>query len=173
MARRITRPSRFVQTPRRTMVWSSNRLGATTLTGSAKTVVLSLTAAELAMRPFTIVRTRVDGLFSTDQAAVTEAPTGALGGTIVSDQASAIGATAIPGPTSDHDADWYVYQGLTHEFTFLSSVGFDDNAGTHFTIDSKAMRKVGENDDVIWIVQIASAAGAVLNLEGRFLLKLH
>ena len=167
--------SRFVRSagPKRTSTWIQARLGALILGGSSKILLLSLNAAALALRPFTVVRTLIHGNFRSDQAAVTEVPTGSMGATIVSDQASAVGVTAVPGSITDADEDWFAYQGMTSPFTFLSSVGIIEPAGFSFMIDSKAMRKVRENDDLIFVAEVLSAQGAILNLEGRLLLKLH
>ncbi len=43
---------------RREMVWLFIQVGTTTITGSSTTLLASFNAAALALRPFTIVRTR-------------------------------------------------------------------------------------------------------------------
>ena len=174
MAFNRSRGTRVVRVPpKRLMIWAANRLGALAVAGSAKTVVLSLNAGALASRPFTIVRTRIQGLFQSDQSAASELTSGALGAVVVSEQAQAIGATAVPGPVSDPDADWFVYHGLTSDYILQTGVGFERDSGHHFTIDSKAMRKVDENKTAVFVMELATAAGALLALEGRFLIKLH
>ena len=40
-------------------------------------------------------------------------------------------------------------------------------------VDSKAMRKVGLDDDLAIVVQQRVAIGAIIAMEGRFLVKLH
>ena len=42
-----------------------------------------------------------------------------------------------------------------------------------FKVDSKAMRKVGLDDDVALVLQQRAAIGVILAVEGRFLVKLH
>ena len=88
-------------------------------------------------------------------------------------EAVAIGETAIPSPVQDPDAKWFVYRPLQSEFTFLSSVGFVEPAGSNYEVDSKAMRKVGINEDVAIQVEEVNAVGAILSTTGRMLVKLH
>jgi len=66
--------------------------------GAASTAVLvsSLSAAALALRPFTVVRTRGSMFLETDQQAASEFYQAAIGCCVVSDQAVAIGVTAVP-----------------------------------------------------------------------------
>jgi len=55
----------------------------------------------------------------------------------------------------------------------ISASGIGVNAGRHFMIDSKAMRKVGDNEDLVGMVSIRNAVGAAISMEGRILVKLH
>ena len=58
-------------------------------------------------------------------------------------------------------------------FIFLSSVGFEGNIQTQYVIDSKAMRKVGSDDDLALVAAQETASGAVLVTNGRQLIQLH
>ena len=71
----------------------------------------SMSAAELAKRPFTVTRTVGMISVQSDQNVAVEIPFGAFGMRVVSDKAVATGAAAIPDPvTQVSDDAWYVYQ---------------------------------------------------------------
>ena len=159
----------------RTMVWLDVQLLDTVVAAATNTLLLSLTAAELLLRPFTIVRTRFLIKYSSDQLAVSETAQGALGMMVVSDQASAAGAASIPGPRTNADAPWFVYEGLVDPFLFASGVGFTGGgSGGYMTkVDSKSMRKVGNNEDVVVMLEQRATFGGQVAIEGRLLVKLH
>jgi len=158
----------------RQMVWLAFEVDRQTVAANTQILSLVLNAAALALRPFTVVRTRAEILWTSDQQAATEGPFGAVGDIVVSDQASAAGAASVPDPLTDGDGDWFTYQPLIVKFQFASGVGFHPDAGAHFSIDSKAMRKVGINDDLITVVTNGdSTTGAEFSYVGRTLVKLH
>ena len=157
----------------RTSVWLGTRLASTTIAGSGKTLLLQLSASALTLLPFTVVWTRLDVWFESDQAATSEKPQGAIGCGVISETASTLGITAIPSPVTDPEWDWFVYQGLRANFNFFDSTGFDATASNHFVIDSKAMRKVGIDEDLVMVIALGTASGAVVGIEGRTLVKLH
>ncbi len=173
MARR--RRSTFVRPPERTKMWIGIGVGISTITGNAAQLLAVLNAGALALRPFTVLRTHLDILFGSDQNAATERAQAALGLTVVTDVASAIGVTAVPDPSSisgDPDADWFAWQSFANFLLVGSSVGFV-NDGEPYTIDSKAMRKVGPNDDMVMVSSSDTAVGAFLATQGRMLIQLH
>ena len=96
---------------------------------------------------------------------------------VVSDQAEAIGVTAVPTPITDMASDlWFVHQLLYNEFTFADATGFEDRGQEQYVIDSKAMRKVEDGEDVVVVGESASGAGTggfVMAVGGRVLVKLH
>jgi len=155
----------------RTTTWIAIAPIATTLSSSTATVlVATLNAAADALRPFTIVRTYIEYFLTSDQVAASEEQACSFGMAIVSDQASAIGVTAVPTPTTDLASDlWYL-----HKFIFgdeLSKVD-ETRAGKFGTIDSKAMRKVDIGQDVILVAEGAGVgSGMILTMAGRFLVK--
>ncbi len=108
MARRVTR---FVRPAPRSMIWLNATITRATLTTNTAQLIGQLNAAALLLRPFTIVRTRVQILFISDQTVASEFPAGALGFITVKQPASAIGITAMPTPLTESQADWFVYQG--------------------------------------------------------------
>ncbi len=90
--------------PRRKSLWldfASIFVDRAALAAASVSLVSSLNAAALALRPFTIVRTRGLLIVQSDQVAATEQPFGALGLSVVTDQASAIGISAVPTPITD------------------------------------------------------------------------
>ncbi len=173
MARRISRGRGFIRPAPKTKIWAGNNLSLITLATSAKTLVAEMSAGFLALRPFTILRTRTVITFRTDQLTGSESPTGALGMIIVKEIAVNIGVTATPGPRTDPDSDWFVYQGMTAPFLFSDATGWGDSGTMQYVVDSKAMRKVGPDDDIATIVELDAAGGAFLNCEGRILIQLH
>jgi len=174
MARRLSR-GRFVRPAPKTKIWIGNGLVNTTIAGSSTTLLTSLAGGALLLRPFTILRSHMEILFKSDQTSVSEVPQGAYGETVVSDNASAVGVTAVPNPSSvdgDPDADWYVWQALASAFVHATNAAFIEG-GRLFVIDSKAMRKVGANDDIVGVVDMQSGPGATIMFGGRTLIQLH
>ena len=163
--------------PRRQTAWISS-VDETAFTGlSGNAAVLAgagLNAAGLALRPFTVVRVR--GLFSckSDQIANIEEPFGAVGFAVVSDDAAAVGITAVPDPVTDEGSDlWYSLTFWSAGFTISSAVGIARGMQT-FEIDSKAMRKVGIGQNLVIVVGNGNTTQAVEFLvKYRILVKLH
>ena len=170
----MARRSRFVRPPARSSVWIGLSLAETSVAaGPNNQLLATLNAAALALRPFTIVRTRFQVNYESDQAAVSEFPTGALGFIVANDQAVAAGGGSIPGPVTNSDAPFFVWEGLHGPFTFLDSTGFQQGGTDQRSVDSKAMRKVGNNEDMVIMMGQLSAVGALIAIQGRMLVKLH
>ena len=94
---------------------------------------------------------------------------------VVSDQAVAIGITAVPTPVTDSDSDlFHVFETMHAQFTFISGVGTMLDGVPNHPIDSKAMRKVEDGQDLIEVVE-SSGISSGLNLKSfsRVLVKLH
>ncbi len=169
------RRQRFVRPAPRTKIWIGAGVGRTTIVGGAKTLVSSLNAAALLLRPFTILRTRMLISWTTDQEAADEGPFGVYGEIVVTEQAAAIGVTAIPDPSDqvDPDADWFVYQPVWTQFVTTAGGGISLSSPNNWTVDSKAMRKVGPDDQQLGMFSEDSGVGGFLTTYGRFLLQLH
>ncbi len=92
----------------------------------------------------------------------------------MSDQALAIGVTAVPTPFTDQGSDlFFLYDTITGQVSVTTDVGVLE-LGQNKDIDSRAMRKVEEGQDVaITIENSAIANGVNLTKAGRMLLKLH
>ncbi len=143
---------------------------------SANTAVLfgGFSGAALALRPFTIVRTRVNWLVRSDQLSATEMYMVALGISIVSSQALAIGVTAVPTPFTDLDSDlFFLHDIITGEQLVTTAVGIN-MAMPNKDVDSRAMRKVEDGQDVAIVIENSSIGlGSTVRKSGRVLLKLH
>ncbi len=174
MARRHFRSGRSGG-PRRETLWAFIDATATSLTATGGTIIGQLNAAALALRPFTIIRTYLEVLIISDQQAASEFQIAALGMAVVSDQASAIGVTAVPTPSTDAGSDlWFLHQWLMSSFVLVSAVGIDGDEGHHYSIDSKAMRKVNDDQDIVTVIELDSvSSGVSIFVAGRFLVKLH
>ena len=149
----------------------------TVFTATGGTLLESLTTEEKRRRPFTIVRTHLEVLIRSDQLAADELQVGAIGMAVVSEQASAIGVSAVPTPATDAASDlWFLHQFLMSDFTFVTGTGFDASGGRTYSIDSKVMRKVDDGQDIVIVGELDSAAasdGFQMVIGGRILIKDH
>jgi len=138
-------------------------------------LVFSLNAAALALRPFTIVRTRFVWHMFSDQGAANESQQMAAGIAVVSDEATAVGVTAVPTPMSSLGSDlWFVHEILLDRFQLVTAAGFTSPTGRFTTIDSKAMRKVDVGQDVVVVLQNgATSEGTSSVIGGRMLVKVN
>ena len=110
----------------------------------------------------TIVRTRGMLGVKSDQVAATEEPFGAYGVAIVSEQALAIGATAVPLPYTDADSDqWLVHGYFMADVTAGDATGFTPLA-TRTDFDSKAMRKIVPGESVVFMLENGSSADGMV-----------
>ena len=141
---------------------------------SSATIVTSLNAAALALRPFTIVRTRGVWHIVSDQLAAVEQQETAYGAIVVSEEALAVGITAVPTPIDQDSSSWILFDMMFNRFDFVSGVGFEANSGVSRVVDSKAMRKVEEGQQVIEVIQNSgSSDGVTVTTYQKTLIKLH
>ena len=89
---------------------------------------------------------------------------------MVSDQAVAVGVSAIPTPVTELSSDlWFVHQWI------MNSVGAGDVnniKGHQMSVDSRAMRKVEDGQDVVIVQETdltGTGAGVILTVAGRML----
>jgi len=158
---------------RRETLWIGATFQSTTLASTnAVALTASLTAAGLALRPFTITRTRGIMHVRSDQTGALESYGAFMGMCVVSDQASAIGVTAVPTPDTDQDSDaWFVHEMVAGSFGFITGIGALELGQTHY-YDSKAMRKVEDGFDVVQTMECPVNSGTVQDAF-RMLIKLH
>ncbi len=154
---------------------SIDRVAATLATANAAALLGTLNAAALLLRPFTVVRSR--GIFhlESDQTAASEIVHIAIGLAVVLDQAAAIGVTAVPTPATDRASDlFYMYEEGIMSFVLGDSTGFVEPGGVLLSFDSKAMRKVNDDQDIALVAETETASGGgIIRLAGRMLIKLH
>ena len=158
---------------RRETLWLQGTFAATTLASTnAVALTASLNAGALALRPFTIVRTRGHFTARSDQDAVDEVFALQMGFAVVSDQAVAIGVTAVPTPDTDMGSDaWFVYEQCFGLISVTTDVGRLITTERVY-YDSKAMRRVEDGFDVVQVIECPSSS-AIFNDAFRMLIKLH
>ncbi len=161
--------------PRRETVWIGITEAQNTIVAASTALISSsLNAAALALRPFTVVRTRGILSIDSDQIAASERTGYAFALAVVSDQAAAIGVSAVPTPITDRGSDlFFVYEEMFGHFERGDNTGFQVNEQV-YRFDSKAMRKVNEDQDVVITKETSSVSmGVVATSAGRLLIKLH
>ncbi len=161
----------YARRTKRLTTWFFADFASNTLTAAGGTLVSSLNAAALALRPFTIIRSRFSFYLSSDQSASIEAQAVGFGIAVVSDQASAIGVTAVPTPVTDLGSDLFLAIKLM--YADASSVTDLSKPGQYFEMDSRAMRKVDGDQDVVLVAEgsFTVAQGSILKSAGRMLIK--
>jgi len=160
---------------KRRMSWEGGNVDIADLTTVSPLAVTVLTEAQLENFPTpTLIRSRGRINAYTDPSATpgSFAVVG-VGLIVVTAAAAAVGVTAIPTPLTELGSDWLWWDSL--------SVGSDaaDVIGSTITVDrlsvdSKAMRKIGNNQVVLLVAEMLTCEGTmVVNLCGtlRFLLK--
>jgi len=124
-----------------------------------------------------VIRTRGSIRVRSDQNSSSEDYGASYGAAVVSDQAVAIGVTAVPIPTTDNGSDlWFVYEFVIGALRVTTAVGLFEG-GHERIIDSKAMRKVEDGQDVIQVVEGPGTGigsnGSQISGHARMLVKLH
>ena len=166
--------SRFRPRPSAANVdWSSVQDPPTATAGaSTKTLLAGLTSTVNLEQ--TILRTRFSLHVRTDQGAATEDQRGALGFIIVTDDAFAAGATAIPGPITDTGADWFVYQPFQLRFALFDATGVLAQNGFEYMVDSKSKRVLSPTETIAFMVETTSDSdGITTALIGRILTRVR
>ena len=161
---------------RRETMWFTGSSVLTTI-ASADTAVMqiSLNAAALALAPFTIIRTRGIIWYRSDQTGASENYGFSYGQAVVSQQASAIGVTAILTPVADRGSDlFFVFEDGFSRFEFITGAGVFE-AGHMMRFDSKAVRKVNDDQDIVTVVESSTqnSSGVAVYVTFRQLIKLH
>ena len=159
----------FTRGPKRKTLWLQFAPISASLTATGGILYFSLNAAALALRPFTIVRTKWEAFITSDQAAAVEDQVAGMGLAVVSDEAVAVGVSAVPTPISELGSSlWFMHK-------ILMSAGSNVNEGRvgfQYTVDSKAMRKVEVGQDIVAVGEFSAAGdGLLLTMGGRILIK--
>ncbi len=163
---------------RREVFWIAVTPTDTALGAASTAALINVgSAGLLAIRPFTIVRTR--GFFHviSDQLSAAETYGASLGIAVVTDQASAVGVTAVPTPDTDRGSDrFFVFEDNVGRVILNTAVGAEYAAGPAQTrfYDSKAMRKVDTQDDIVVVIEsMAIGSSAQVKHGARMLIKIH
>ncbi len=167
--------SRMIRSGRKTFWFSGSIVHTTLASASSAAIQTSLNAAALSLRPFTVIRTRGVWGFSSDQTAADEDQEVAFGSIVVSDEAVAVGITAVPTPVEQDGSPWIHFDMAFQRLEFLSSVGVvPDMMPQRYVIDSKSMRKVEEGQDLITVIQNSGTSeGTNVATYVKTLVKLH
>ena len=106
----------------------------------------------------TLIRTRGIFVVGSDQNSAAEQTNGAVGVGVVSEQAATVGVTAVPHFDTDSAwGGWLWHSYFAANFAFGTAVGFEPNMMQTIVIDSKAMRKIGDNERLVVVVQNSHA----------------
>ena len=84
---------------------------------------------------------------------------GAFGGIKVSSDAFAIGVTALPGPLTDSENDWFMYLPFCHLVQSGDEEATAINANVSLPFDSRGMRKAKIGDVLAFMVEFFSDTG--------------
>ena len=176
----LSRGTRFHRTgvARRKVTWTLGPEGTVQLTSAADAVFPS--GGIVAEDGLTIVRTR--GELNLGLSVATTALDGfdrvAFGMCVVSENAAAVGVTAIPSPIADEQWDgWFVYW-TGSLFSVVATAALSNAAGVsnlRLPIDSKAMRKVKRTDVIVGVLGTLAEVGTAsltAKLSARTLVKL-
>ena len=175
---RVSRPFRARVSDRRKTVWVASSVfsGTTALAASTSVINQSLTitqGANPSLVGSTIVRTRGMWGITTDQITTSENLACALGFAIVTAQAAAIGITAVPTPTTDQGSDsFYVWDFLMGGMVFGDTTSFNHLIWEHHQFDSKAQRKLTDDQTSVVVLENPFGVGLVFNLIFRQLFML-
>ena len=178
-------PSRSRSSPRKTSWTAGPRTnsGGISITGTGKNIaqIGALAAAD----GDTIVRLRGDLLlFLKTASAAATGFDGAFGIGIVTDQAFNAGVASIPGPLTDFDWNGWFYHQFFHVFSADAIVAaaassepgqlHSVSAAIQTAVDSKAMRKIPENNIVVAMIETTEVGVATMQFlfNCRILVKL-
>lgn len=112
----------------------------------------------------TLIRSRGTAFIHFDPASIADSLAVGLGLGIVTSDAFAIGQTAMPGPLSDAGWDWVWIKELIMGPTFTATEdGTNIGHNLWVDIDSKAMRKMKDNQVLAFVaeIQVVSGGGTV------------
>ena len=146
--------------PKRKTTWAGfTQQGYVGVATTAKVLVASLDLAAFGLLAPTLVRSRGQVSLTGDATGTADSRVvGAFGMGIVSTDARAAGIASIPGPFSDSDwGGWAVLRPFSFVWEFGSNVGFA-RASVEIEVDSKAMRKIEANEELVFVAESQSGA---------------
>jgi len=114
-------------------------------------------------------------MLESDQTGVSEFYGASFAAAVVSEEASTIGITAVPTPDDNSGSDlFFVYERMFGALKVTTDIGrFIETVSRE--IDSKAMRKVEDGQDIVFVAENdqLSTSGLTLTSFLRLLVKLH
>ncbi len=159
---------------RRSTLWVPTTTTTITISSGATAVLaFSGNALLLAFRPFTVIRSRFYWYCRSDVVTGGELWGGAIGQCVVSEQAEAIGVTAVPIPITDMGSDLFFM--IEQQFGRFGGTQVEE-VGKSKEIDSRAMRKVNEDEQLIITMESGATTESISMINvfgGRNLIKLH
>ena len=145
--------------------------GERVLTGSATNIFGAVVA--ILQDGVTLVRLRGECLMMLKtSSAAGDGYTGAVGVAVSTVDATTVGVTAVPNPIDDEDWDGWLYHryfSLASGAVIAAGVSSDDDlvnatsAALRFEVDSKAMRKLSENDAIYASIQVVENSAATMS----------
>ncbi len=156
MAFRRNVGSRVLTRTKRSTTWAlcSVPTGYSSLLQNVKAVAVAIPSTTLLdLVPFTITRTVGIVSIATDQEAASEDQIGAFGFGVVNRVAGALGITALPGPATDCGwPGWFVHRFFSQKYEFHTAAA-SMLPSKEYVFDSKAMRKVEAEQDLVFMVE--------------------
>ncbi len=158
--------------PKRQVTWVAPAdQGFISVASNTKVLIATFDPAAASLIKPTLIRTRGAVSVIAESTAVDVEITGAYGLAIVSDQAVAAGIASIPGPFDDAEWDgWFVWRSFAMKIDSVTQTGVFRSSWTQ-EVDSKAMRKVTDNETCVVVAESQSGAFQI-SMPLRVLLKL-
>ncbi len=167
-----SRGTRFRMTSGRSQrqtLWSEGPYGHNGASSASK---VAFGTAQTSSGGVTIIRIRGHyQVYCNAVAAVSDRVRWGLGIGIITSDALAVGAVAIPGPLDDIDWGGWMW----HETGWVGGIAFFGPGVIQGVIDSKSMRKIKPNESVVGMLEVADEDGTVVvqaSLATRMLSKL-
>jgi len=147
--------------PRGTKAWDGFTFNETAL--ALTQVVLGFTAAG---EPVTFLRNRGNILVKGTPDAATDDDIVGFGIITVSDNARAVGGSSVPGPIADPDAPWIWHQYVPLQAGSAGLLGDDIGSIVRVDIDSKAMRRMTPNENLILVGELSTGLFSTVTVNG-------
>ena len=125
-------------------------------------------------QPVTIMRTRGVLFVASDQVVASELTAGVMGMAVVSTPAATAGIASVPTPVTENFSDLFFlhqYYGL-NVGTNSATTSLNTVKGFAYPFDSKAMRKVNDDESIIVTLENATTVGINFAMMFRMLIKL-
>ncbi len=112
----------------------------------------------------TLIRTRgLVSLYLETVSAINSGMSGAIGMAVVTTAAVAAGVASVPSPITEDSWDGWFWHQFFDVRAITATIADGANAGSvfaRFVVDSKAMRKVAEDESLIYVIEVGAESGA-------------